>query len=87
MLSPTDHDLARFIDAITAQIDALALAWIAFAQGRGSAFAELAHVPAPSSRADRHARYSAGVREPAPRRRSTLEERTAREAAAWGWSR
>ena len=83
-MTDADRDFAAFVDACSQALDALALMALAFAQGRGSALAELARVPSPSSSADRHARYSAGMRTP-PRRRAAREAQVRREAAAWGW--
>lgn len=76
-----DFAFAAFIEACESMLTIASLAH-AFAQGRGSALAEAARVPSPSSSADRHRRYSAGVRTP-PMRRPC--ERNRAEAAKWGW--
>lgn len=87
---PTADDLAfaAYCDTLGAEIDTtliLAFMQLAYAQGRGSALAEAARVPAPSSSADRHARYSAGIREPAPARESAADRRAREQARAWGF--
>lgn len=81
-----DREFGAFVDACSCAFDAATLLAMAFAQGRGSALAEAAQVPSPSTSADRHARYKAGIRKP-PARRSAVADRVQREAQAWGWSR
>jgi hypothetical protein len=86
-LSPQDHDFARFIDACTLAFEIAPWMFIARAVGRGEAFAEVAHVPEPSSKADRHARYSAGIRKPAPRVETHSQTQARAEARAWGFTK
>lgn len=91
-LSPSDHDFARFIDACTRALDeaaaeqaARALVALAYTMGRGSALSEFAAMPDPSTPADRHLRYSAGLRMPAPRSELKSQADARREAQAWGF--
>jgi hypothetical protein len=83
-LTAADLEFGDFVDACVCAFNAAFIVSLAFAQGRGTALAQAAHVPAPTTSADRHARYSLGIRTPPPRR-SASEARVLREARAWGW--
>lgn len=87
-LSPQDHEFARFIDALEQQLDAAAaqqLVALAYLVGRGSVFSEISLVPDPSTSADRHARYSAGIRQPKRSREADRQAQIKQRAALWGW--
>ena len=79
-----DFTFAAFIEACDAMLTIASLAH-AFAQGRGSALAEVARVPSPSSSADRHRRYSAGIRKPPARSTSRRGDQQREAAKAWGF--
>ena len=92
-MTDRDTEFGAFCDSILNAIEraeramvaaAIEMMRLAYAQGRGAALAELSRVPAPTSAADRRARYSAGIREPRGGRESAADRRAREQARAWG---
>ncbi len=90
-LGPQDYEFAAFVEAHVGELERernkiadelaaaamRALCQLAFACGRGTALDEQARRPEPLSAADRHARYSSGIRQ-APSGLAREVERQAR---------